>query len=55
MLAHEFTSRHPHSHGCSLKDSRKTRNLSLDALAEPSGVSRSMVSQIERVESSPTV
>ncbi|MDT2075439.1 MAG: XRE family transcriptional regulator [Planktomarina sp.] len=38
-----------------LKESRKARNLSLDALAELSGVSRSMVSQIERGESSPTV
>ena len=38
-----------------LKENRKARNLSLDALAELSGVSRSMVSQIERGESSPTV
>ena len=38
-----------------LKETRKARNLSLDALAELSGVSRSMVSQIERGESSPTV
>ena len=38
-----------------LKENRKARNLSLDALAKLSGVSRSMVSQIERVESSPTV
>ena len=38
-----------------LKEARKARNLSLDALAKLSGVSRSMVSQIERGESSPTV
>ena len=38
-----------------LKEARKARNLSLDALSELSGVSRSMVSQIERGESSPTV
>ena len=34
---------------------RKARGLSLDAAAKLSGVSRSMVSQIERGESSPTV
>jgi transcriptional regulator with XRE-family HTH domain len=39
----------------SLRDARKTRGLSLDAVAKLSGVSRSMVSQIERGESSPTV
>lgn len=38
-----------------LRDARKTRGLSLDAVAKLSGVSRSMVSQIERGESSPTV
>lgn len=38
-----------------LKDARKSRSLSLDALAKLSGVSRSMLSQIERGESSPTV
>ena len=38
-----------------LKDARKAKNLSLDAVAKLSGVSRSMVSQIERGESSPTV
>lgn len=38
-----------------LRDARKARGLSLDALARLSGVSRSMVSQIERGESSPTV
>lgn len=39
----------------SLRDARKARGLSLDAVAKLSGVSRSMVSQIERGESSPTV
>jgi transcriptional regulator with XRE-family HTH domain len=39
----------------SLRESRKSRGLSLDAVAKLSGVSRSMVSQIERGESSPTV
>lgn len=39
----------------SLKEARKARGLSLDAVAKLSGVSRSMVSQIERGESSPTV
>ena len=38
-----------------LKDARKAKNLSLDAVAKLSGVSRSMVNQIERGESSPTV
>lgn len=39
----------------SLRDARKSQGLSLDAVAKLSGVSRSMVSQIERAESSPTV
>jgi len=39
----------------SLRAARKARGLSLDAAAKLSGVSRSMVSQIERGESSPTV
>ncbi len=39
----------------SLRDARKSKGLSLDAVAKLSGVSRSMVSQIERGESSPTV
>ncbi|MDW4549317.1 helix-turn-helix domain-containing protein [Defluviimonas sp. D31] len=39
----------------SLKEARKSKGLSLDAVAKLSGVSRSMVSQIERGESSPTV
>jgi transcriptional regulator with XRE-family HTH domain len=38
-----------------LKTERATKGLSLDALANLSGVSRSMLSQIERGESSPTV
>ena len=38
-----------------LKDERKEKGLSLDALANLSGLSRSMLSQIERGESSPTV
>ncbi len=38
-----------------LKDARKSRSLSLEGLARLSGVSRSMLSQIERAESSPTV
>jgi transcriptional regulator with XRE-family HTH domain len=39
----------------SLYTARKAKGLSLDAVAKLSGVSRSMVSQIERGESSPTV
>ncbi|MGB7269281.1 MAG: helix-turn-helix domain-containing protein [Albidovulum sp.] len=39
----------------SLKTARKSKGLSLDGVAKLSGVSRSMVSQIERGESSPTV
>lgn len=38
-----------------LKEARRRQGLSLDAVARLSGVSRSMVSQIERGESSPTV
>ncbi len=38
-----------------LKEERAARGLSLEALAGLSGVSRSMLSQIERGESSPTV
>ena len=38
-----------------LKEERSAKGLSLDALAKLSGVSRSMLSQIERGESSPTV
>lgn len=38
-----------------LKEARQAQGLSLDAVAKLSGVSRSMVSQIERGESSPTI
>lgn len=38
-----------------LKQERKERSLSLEGLAKLSGVSRSMLSQIERGSSSPTV
>jgi len=38
-----------------LKEERAAKGLSLDALAKLSGVSRSMLSQIERGDSSPTV
>lgn len=38
-----------------LKEARRTQDLSLEAVAKLSGVSRSMVSQIERGESSPTI
>jgi XRE family transcriptional regulator, regulator of sulfur utilization len=38
-----------------LKEARQNQGLSLDAVAKLSGVSRSMVSQIERGESSPTI
>ncbi|MCH2163655.1 MAG: XRE family transcriptional regulator [Marinovum sp.] len=38
-----------------LKTARRDQGLSLDAVAKLSGVSRSMVSQIERGESSPTI
>ena len=38
-----------------LRQARKARGLSLEAAARLSGVSKSMVSQIERGESSPTV
>ncbi len=38
-----------------LKAARQSKGLSLDAVSRLSGVSRSMVSQIERGESSPTV
>ena len=37
-----------------LKTLRKRQNLTLDALAERSGISRSMISLIEREKSSPT-
>ncbi|MEM6886548.1 MAG: XRE family transcriptional regulator [Pseudomonadota bacterium] len=38
-----------------LRETRREQGLSLDAVAKLSGVSRSMVSQIERGESSPTI
>ncbi|WP_162653384.1 XRE family transcriptional regulator [Lentilitoribacter sp. Alg239-R112] len=38
-----------------LKEARKAQGLSLDSLAKLSDVSKSMLSQIERSESSPTV
>ncbi|MEO1732694.1 MAG: XRE family transcriptional regulator [Pseudomonadota bacterium] len=38
-----------------LKEARRAQGLSLDAVSKLSGVSRSMVSQIERGESSPTI
>ena len=38
-----------------LKEARKSQGLSLEAVANLSGVSRSMVSQIERGESSPSI
>ncbi|NOX74313.1 MAG: helix-turn-helix domain-containing protein [Alphaproteobacteria bacterium] len=38
-----------------LKETRKSKGLSLEATANLSGVSRSMLSQIERGQSSPTV
>ncbi|WP_072709189.1 helix-turn-helix domain-containing protein [Donghicola eburneus] len=38
-----------------LRAARRDKGLSLDAVAKLSGVSRSMVSQIERGESSPTI
>lgn len=41
--------------GVRLKEARAAKGLSLDAVAKLSGVSRSMVSQIERGESSPTI
>ncbi|MGR3711960.1 MAG: helix-turn-helix domain-containing protein [Shimia sp.] len=38
-----------------LREARRSQGLSLDAVAKLSGVSKSMVSQIERGESSPTI
>lgn len=40
--------------GARLKALRQSRNLTLDMLAERSGVSRAMISRVERGESSPT-
>ena len=41
--------------GPRLRDLRKGRGLTLDALAASSGVSRSMLSQIERGQANPTI
>jgi transcriptional regulator with XRE-family HTH domain len=41
--------------GARVKELRATRGWSLDALAKASGVSRSMLSQIEREQANPTV
>lgn len=41
--------------GPALQQLRKRRNLTLDALASMSGVSRSMLSQIERGQANPTI
>ncbi|MFV0337532.1 MAG: helix-turn-helix domain-containing protein [Chthoniobacterales bacterium] len=41
--------------GQRIRQLRKTRNWSLDALATASGVSRSMLSQIERDQANPTL
>ena len=40
--------------GARIKALRQSRNLTLDMLAERSGVSRAMISRVERGESSPT-
>ena len=40
--------------GTRIKTLRQSRNLTLDMLAERSGVSRAMISRVERGESSPT-
>jgi transcriptional regulator with XRE-family HTH domain len=40
--------------GDRIRGARLSQNLSLDGLAERSGVSRAMISKIERAESSPT-
>jgi transcriptional regulator with XRE-family HTH domain len=40
--------------GARIKALRKQHSLTLDALAERSGVSRAMISRVERAESSPT-
>ena len=44
-----------HGFRARLREARRAKGLSLEAVAKLSGVSRSMVSQIERAESSPTV
>jgi transcriptional regulator with XRE-family HTH domain len=40
--------------GARIKAARQSRGLTLDQLAERSGVSRAMISRVERAESSPT-
>ncbi|MCE2944440.1 MAG: XRE family transcriptional regulator [Xanthomonadaceae bacterium] len=45
----------PPSVGAALSEIRQQRGLSLDALARQSGVSKSMLSQIERNQTNPTV
>lgn len=44
-------SSHP---GAAIRDLRRKRNLSLDQLAQLSGVSRSMISKVEREEATPS-
>jgi len=41
--------------GCRLKTARQSRNMTLDELSEVTAVSKPMLSQIERGQSSPTV
>ena len=41
--------------GSNLKRIRKAQKMSLDMLAKKTGVSKSMLGQIERGESSPTI
>ena len=41
--------------GKTIKQLRSAKNLTLDQLAESSGVSKSMLSQIERNKTNPTV
>ncbi|KRE09554.1 hypothetical protein ASE63_21065 [Bosea sp. Root381] len=41
--------------GCRIRTMRKTAGLTLDALAERSGVSRAMLSKVERGEKNPTL
>ena len=51
----EYTSPNPPSVAATLKRLRRKKNLSLEELAQLSGVSRSMLSQIERDTTNPTV
>ncbi|MDF2663062.1 MAG: family transcriptional regulator, partial [Paenibacillus sp.] len=41
--------------GKNLKSIRKSRDLSLDKLAELTGVSKAMLAQVERGDSNPTI